>query len=212
MYGEVLPDVVGAIRSSDIVVGQGRSVLEAMSCGRAAWVYGPIAGDGWVTELNYQLMEADGFRGRATDAVVDAASFGNSLKEYDREMGQVNRKLITLHHSAYEHAIELMGIINAGPAGRRVDAPLREIARMVRTHFDAQAATEILTRECRSLNERLSVTAQALAHRESENDRLADENARLRNRHRLMEDSRRWKFTTMALTPLEIFRRIRADR
>lgn len=156
VYGEVLPEAVEAIRSCDIVIGQGRSVLDAMACGRAAWVYGPIAGDGWVTELNYQLLEADGFRGRATDSVVDAATFAAALKEYDPQMGQVNRKLITLHHSAYEHAIELVRLIGARPAGKRVDAPLREMARMLRIQFDAQAATEMLTRECRSLNDRLA--------------------------------------------------------
>jgi len=211
-YGEVLSDAVGAIRESDIVIGQGRSVLDAMACGRAAWVYGPIAGDGWVTEANYRLLEADGFRGRATDALVDATTFQVGLKEYDPEMGQVNRKLITLHHSAYEHAISLIEIINERDPGRRVDAPLQEVARILRTLFEAQAATEMLTRECRSVNERLSIATHSLAQLQLEHDHLTEKNARLQHEYQLMSGSRRWKLTSKALTPLQFVRQLRGDR
>jgi hypothetical protein len=57
---------------ADIVVGVGRSAIEAMSCGRAVWVYRGSAGDGWVTPETCAAIEADGFRGRATATLPDA--------------------------------------------------------------------------------------------------------------------------------------------
>jgi hypothetical protein len=222
-YGETLTDPTPAINDADIVIGQGRSVLDAMACGRAAWVYGPIAGDGWVTELTYPALEADGFRGRATEAIHDAGTFERCLKEYDPAMGLTNRKLITLHHSAYEHAIGLVEILDAAPAGRRVDAPLRELARTIRTQFDAQAATELVTREGNErlhrarLDHQTALADARTAHEEhgallEENARLTREIAALRGQHQLVTGSRRWQLTSRALRPLEILRQFRNGR
>ncbi len=61
-----------AIADADIVVGYGRSVLEGMAMGRAAYVWDYAGGDGWVTPESYPALEADGFSGAATDAVIDA--------------------------------------------------------------------------------------------------------------------------------------------
>ena len=52
-----------AIARARLVIGLGRSVLEGMAGGRAAYVYGIVGGDGWVTPERYPLMEADGFAG-----------------------------------------------------------------------------------------------------------------------------------------------------
>ena len=50
---------------ADLVLGRGSAVVEALAEGRAAYVYGDDGGDGWVTPERYELLEADGFSGRA---------------------------------------------------------------------------------------------------------------------------------------------------
>ncbi len=54
-------DPQGEMADADIVVGYGRSVLEAMALGRAAYVWDYAGGDGWVTPETYPALEADGF-------------------------------------------------------------------------------------------------------------------------------------------------------
>ncbi len=61
--GDPTPSPELAIAGAKLVIGLGRSVLEAMAAGRAAYVYGVIGGDGWVTPERYPAMEADGFAG-----------------------------------------------------------------------------------------------------------------------------------------------------
>ena len=53
---------------ADIVVGYGRSILEAMACGRPASVHEHCGSDGWVTAESYERMEFGRvFRRRAED-------------------------------------------------------------------------------------------------------------------------------------------------
>ena len=49
------------INQVDIVIGSGRSIVEAMACGRAAFVYDHLGGDGWVTPESYPALEAINF-------------------------------------------------------------------------------------------------------------------------------------------------------
>ena len=53
------------IAAADIVVGKGRAVLDAMSCGRPAYVYDVYGADGWVTAETYDAIEADAIAGQA---------------------------------------------------------------------------------------------------------------------------------------------------
>lgn len=93
----------------ELVIGLGRTVLEAMAAGRAAYVYGIAGGDGWVTPERYPAMEADGFAGTSDpELVVDAARLTRELQGWRAEMGEVNRDLASAHHSASEHAMALV--------------------------------------------------------------------------------------------------------
>ena len=232
VHGDLLPDPAEAIAEADVVIGQGRSVLDAMAGGRAAWVYGPIAGDGWVTPGTYPDLEADGFRGRATDVVVDAAAFGRDLARYRAAMGADNRKLITLHHSAYEHAIELITLLEplvpVRPAP--VGVPLEELARLLRCQYDAQSTLEATTNHLRQVREQLQATEAALADATSavagiegalrtsdaelaaareEARLLAVERDRLDEALNRVTNSRRWTATSKVLAPLDDVRRRR---
>jgi hypothetical protein len=159
-HGTLRVDPVEAIADADIVVGLGRSVLDAMACGRAAWVYGPSAGDGWVTTDTYAALEADGFRGKVTDRIPAAADFAADLAGYRSSMGVDNRNLVFLHHTATEHAVGLVAAVTARggrPASRRADAPLRELARAVRMQHEAQASLIAIAERLRVVNEQLVV-------------------------------------------------------
>ena len=152
--GELAMDPLPAILEADIVVAQGRSAIEAMACGRAVWVFGPSGGDGWITEVSYPQIEADGFRGRATATLSEAGAFGRALAEYRPRMGEANRDLAVLHHSPYDHAVEILGLLSRGITAAAPDAPLREMARLVRTHHDAQSRVAAVALELRATHER----------------------------------------------------------
>ena len=77
-----------AIADADLVIGLGRSTLEAMAAGRAAYVYGVIGGDGWVTPERYVAMEADGFAGTAfPDTQINRRSDDRRARRLDRDDG-----------------------------------------------------------------------------------------------------------------------------
>ena len=117
---------------ADLVIGHGRSILEAMASGRAAYVYGEDGGDGWVTPERYEVLEGDGFSGRAEPTATDFERLRRDLDGYDPAMGAANREL-ALAHSARDHAQELVSIFDSlAPRRDPVDAPLRELARLVR--------------------------------------------------------------------------------
>ena len=112
------------IAQADIVVGKGRAILDAMSCGRAAYVYDAFGTDGWVTPEVYPLMEADAFAGQALPRVVDSDQLRRELDDYRPLMGQVNRELIMNHHQARTHAEQLVDLSRElVPAARQIRRP-----------------------------------------------------------------------------------------
>ena len=122
-----------AMAHADIVVGKARVIVEAMACGRAAYVWDENGGDGWVTPERYELLEADNFGGLAGPDVIDAERLLSDFGAYSREMGVANRNLAVRHHSAARHAEELVGLIERlGPCRDRSHAPLRELERLAR--------------------------------------------------------------------------------
>jgi hypothetical protein len=136
-----------ALGSVEIVIGRGRSILEAMASGRAAYVYDRHGGDGWVTAETYAGLEADGFAGRVADAVIDPARLGADLRSYSPSMGAVNRDLAVAHHRANVHAQQLVGLFRRLVPQRRSPAPHEEMARLARLEWRAQVEAQGLRRE-----------------------------------------------------------------
>ena len=106
-----------AMNDADIVVGKARVIIEAMACGRAAYVYDYAGRDGWVTAGNYAALEADNFAGMATGLGVDPAGLAADLPAYDAAMGDVNRDLAVRHHHAGRHADALVALFRRLGAG-----------------------------------------------------------------------------------------------
>jgi hypothetical protein len=141
-------DIRPAVTDAEIVIGYGRSILEAMACGRAAYVYDWKGGDGWIAPSSYPEIEADGFAGSAGGSVSDATQLAEDLSRYSAAMGPVNLDLVMANHKASEHAqrlVELFGRLGEPP--QRPAAPLQEMARLVRLEWRARADVHSLVHE-----------------------------------------------------------------
>jgi len=126
-----------AMSDADVVIGYGRSVLEGMAMGCAAYVWDRAGGDGWVTPESYPSLEADGFSGAATDAVIDADRLRTDLAGYRPELGEFAYDLARQNHSATKHAEALAALLEeANPTA--AEEPLETLALLVR--LEARAA------------------------------------------------------------------------
>ncbi len=176
---------------ADLSVGRGRKTLEAMASGMAAYVYGDDGGDGWVTPERYELLEADGFSGRAEATATDFERLRRDLDEYDPTMGPANREL-SLAHSARSHAQELVGIFSElAPRRDPVDAPLRELARLVRVEAASARRAEAASAEAWAANARIQQLEGELAEAQEGTEALSERVARLEQALRDAEDRER---------------------
>jgi hypothetical protein len=199
-----------ALAEADVVIGYGRSILEAMACGRAAYVYDWAGGDGWVTADSYPAIEADGFGGRA-GGVIDAQRLAEDLRAYSPSMGPVNRDLIVGGHRANVHVQELLELLReVAPPRERPPAPLREMSRLVRLEWRARAEVHGLLGENANLRQQLlEVDAQ---HKESV--RVAREAAAARIEEvaqtaKSYEKTLSWRLTAPLRAAARLLRRLR---
>jgi hypothetical protein len=88
------------LNEADVVLGKGRVIVEAMACGRAAYVFDAFGSDGWVTNDSYARLEADNFGGLTGTPPVDVARLRSDLELYRTDMGAANRELSVVHHPA----------------------------------------------------------------------------------------------------------------
>jgi hypothetical protein len=186
-------DVRPAIAAADVVIGYGRSILEAMAMGRAAFVYDWKGGDGWVTQETYPAIEANGISGGGSVGAVDVAKLADELRRYSAAMGPVNHDLIVTHHRAKVHAQELIdlfeGLAQPPPRPR---GPLQEMARLVRLEWRSRLENFGLVRENAELRERLRESeAQAAAAREE----VAHQEERVEDLRRSFESTVSWRLT-----------------
>jgi hypothetical protein len=157
-----------AMEDADVVVAKARAALEAMSVGRAVYLYDQFGGDGWITPDSYPAMEADNFAGQAAPAPRTAADLEADLARYHPDMGRVNSELVRTHHGARRHANELVAVLR-GPHERREEATavLAEVARLTRATWQAEHRTVAREHELWTLRERTAAAeADALASRE----------------------------------------------
>jgi hypothetical protein len=190
-HGVAMPDPLSEIATADIVVGKSRAILDAMACGRAAYVLDFAGGDGWVTKERYAAMEADNFAGQATDWVLDRDRLVADLADYDRDMGQVNRELVLAHHDARTHAYELVELFRSvSPRAEPPTAPLRELARLVRLQWAAEQDAMVLRQ---ALTERAVVAEKYARSLEEAREQLQAQIAELQVAEPVAERRRRWR-------------------
>ena len=186
-------DVRPALADTDIVIGYGRSILEAMAMGRAAYVFDWKGGDGWVTADSYAAIEADGIAGSAGLATVDLARLAEDLGRYSASMGPVNHDLAMAHHKASGHAQELVALFErlAEPMPRP-RAPLEEMARLVRLEWRAQLEINGLVHENAHLRDLLRQSEEKVGEARQA---AADEATRAHELARAYEATASWRVT-----------------
>jgi hypothetical protein len=112
-------DPLIALRGADIVVGYGRCVLEAMACGRTAFVFDRFGADGWVTEASYPEIESAGFSGSTDGDAPGFRDWERMLDTYDCHDGAVGHDLARRRHDARAHAVSVVELLeDLGPVDR----------------------------------------------------------------------------------------------
>lgn len=197
-------DIRSALAGADIVIGYGRSILEAMACGRAAYVYDWQGGDGWVTAESYATIEADGFAGGASGEAQDYARLVDDLSEYSAAMGPVNHDLVVKHHRAGAHAQELVSLLQGvASAGAHPPAQPGEMARLARLEWRARADAYALADENAHLRRLLDAS-------EVERLRMTEAAARMREQTAAeYEATGSWRLTRPLRGLGELWRRLR---
>jgi hypothetical protein len=169
-------DLADALAEVDIVVAKTRSVMDAMSCGRAVYVYDAFGGDGWVTPESYPVLEADLFTGQATDRVITAAELERDLDDYDPSMGSANRDLIALHHDARAHTVQLLEALADRVPAKRPEAPMRELARLTALQWSWEEQVRLLQVERAPLITRVMQAEQRVSE---QSDQIAAQRGRI---------------------------------
>jgi hypothetical protein len=218
-HGNQVLEADALINDADIVVGKARVIVEAMACGRAAYVYDAFGSGGWVTPESYPRFEPDSFSGHTTTRVIDRAGFRQDLDLYRPEMGAVNRELAFINHSAQRHAIELVELFERlGPRRPQPSPPLDELARLVRVQWQTEQRALGLAGEAAQLRDdwnRLQKRAHELEAYEAEVLRLQgvvrELDAKARRTNEQLEDvlsQRRVRFGLALARPLDFVRRL----
>src|SRR5215210_5645852 len=196
------------LNAADIVIGKARTIVEAMACGRAAYVYDHNGGDGWITPDSYRQHAADNFAGQSTAEVVDATRLCRDLAEYSPEMGVANRDLAVMHHSAARHAHELVELFRGlQPRARLAPDALTELARLAALQWDTYVrldAAEYWTAQALAENRRLD--GERLAAVAANEDATRERDALLSERAALL-GTRRYRFAQGLARPLDSARR-----
>lgn len=197
-----------ALHGAEIVIGYGRSILEAMACGRAAYVYDWNGGEGWVTAESYPRVEADGFAGRSGTRTIDGETLAADLRDYAAAMGPVNHDLAIAHHRANRHAQELLELLaELAPSSPSTSpAPLEEMSRLVRLEWRARADVHALAHENARLREQLIAAENRLGEAQLVAEREAKKMERFA---RTTESSLSWRLTVPVRWLGQLVRRLR---
>ena len=201
------------LNDADVVLGKGRVIIEAMACGRAAYVFDVTGSDGWVTTDTYRRLEADNFSGQTGSHPVDVARLKSDLELYRPEMGAANRELAMVHHSANKHAMELIELFERlAPRPVASTAPSRELARLVRVQWQTDERAIAFGLEASELREELNAARRRIAELEHVAAQLPVVEAAHAEAEQRLHDALRQRRVRLGIAlarPLDVLRRRR---
>jgi hypothetical protein len=156
--------VADEMAAADIVVGYGRSILEAMACSRPAYVHDHSGSDGWVTTESYARLEADGFAGTGVRSTPGLEELREDFQRYDPELGRIGHDFIRTHHDARMVAAEIVALANRlGPPSRRHDpAAIRALRNLAEWQHAAYKQLQADRKQLAKLREQLRATRKEL--------------------------------------------------
>ena len=108
-------DVVGALQSADVVVGVGRTVLEAMSCGKKIVVadrrsYADYGMDGFLCKDNVQQVAWSNYSGRAFKRPITLLSIRREIKRALNDSSSWERGWILEHNNIRQTARDYISL------------------------------------------------------------------------------------------------------
>jgi hypothetical protein len=116
----LVDDLTPLMMEADIVFAVGRTSLEAMALGRAAFLLDDRGMGGFVDGSNYARVEASAFAA-FDDEPVSVAGLVGRIGYYTPDLGRVSRELARKFHDARRHAGELVEVYRSAMA-KGVDA------------------------------------------------------------------------------------------
>lgn len=182
--GRTTSDPVADIQRADIVVGYGRCILEAMACGRSAFVFDRFGSDGWVDVDSYAALESKGFNGLAGLDEAGRSDFGAVLDGYEARRGWVGIDLARRHHNAKRHATAVVEVLEGmGPVAPADPDLSFALARVWREQWRWETQAIGLQAEVNRLRNEVEPL-------QDENRRLRDELHQATERVRLADEAR----------------------
>ncbi len=139
----------------------------------------------------------------------DGARLAADLRGYSAAIGPVNHDLVLGHHRANVHAQELLRLLTetgASTVSSPVEAPLEEMARLVRLEWRARVDARALGRENAVLHDKLSRTEIALGEAQQRAEDEAKEGERIA---RAYEATLSWRLTAPLRALTRLARRLR---
>ena len=208
-------NVSDAIANVDVVVGYGRSIMEAMSCARAAYVFEHVGSSGWVTPDNYDAMEADGFSGVSVRDPANVETLRADLKLYSPDLGWQGRELIRRHHDAREHANHLVRVMREiAPRPCLLDhQEFQALAAMIRVTLLLSEVAHGRVLEAELLAQKLQTVTQENMLLKNENFAVKRESTRIERDSKSPDNSvaaiyatRRWRMGSTLAAPIDWLR------
>ena len=102
MYGKEVFNVEDKINDADVVIGVGRSLLDAMACGRPVVSFDDrfyfktrMLGYGYITPNEYKYYDVDSFTANSIGKTLNKLELAKEIFEkYDPKDGEMNRQYI----------------------------------------------------------------------------------------------------------------------
>jgi hypothetical protein len=204
--------VAKGIWEADIIVGYGRTILEAMACGRPAYVHEHSGSDGWVTADSYAQLEADGFAGTALRPTPTIEQLREDFLRYDPALGRVGQDFARAHHDARQVIAGLVAAVDrlAPPSQQHDPAALRALRNLAESRIRADFSIDEYRSEVRVQTKRLRAEQEQVVALHNEMHRLREElraqqeqTCKLRTRLDEITRSRRFAFMRTLFRPID---------